>query len=739
MKRIFWLILVLTLAFALVACNGSDSDKIEDDGSSSENNGGENDSGNGGDSATDDKQEYDEQYKKIYEALVGVGYTDTPEYMISVINTRAEWLGLDENISFTHEVKNGELILTLSDGSVISCGTVVYPKDTKKVTVSFSDGEYPELKIPENTKIGTLPTPEKRGYVFLYWQRGGEGLSVEESIVTENTVITEDTVLTAAWDSLGYANDTRFAELVGVSTVKGGEPGYNVNVETGKEYTFYFTFGGNVQGLEIYEEQNKLNTYAVGEYIVAEVKVTPKYHNKEETVYLAAMQKVGTESSVIPCSYTFYPTFGGDVKVVDASAFYGNCYENGKVCIDLNKYNDSSLRAVTVTLSVSGFKAQLRNADKSDLKVNHMDAIDDRIVIEFYDLSVGEYVLELDVLVETNGGERSFAIDVPVIITESEVSNEPDHYELETISAPNAQIDFKSKTVVFEEGATTFINVTYAYASKGAIESAYIYEKQAALTSFVDLTGMGQRVEFGTLPEGEYDLQLNLTNGERDTIKVVVTAKPPVSQKAPDFRWEPNDVNTGLYDRKYTGDSASVSYVRFFYNEGYVVLNVSTSSDAPIMFPSQYDYESDPSVRVYSFNTSIYMAGTYEFTVNYYRIGEENNVLTESFKIVIEKEEPLFCGMSHSASNTPEKSHVVLYASGGYYKLYFLTRVFDVKVEIFGEKYIPEKSYEADGYYVYEIYVGEIKSFDKGCVYVTYIVNEGKGATVESIEIIEVK
>ena len=160
MKRIFWLILVLTLAFALVACNGSDSDKVEDGGSSAESNGGENGSGNGGNNATDDKQEYDEQYKMVYEALVKVGYTDTPEYMISVINTRAEWLGLDENISFTYEINDGELILTLSDGSVISCGAAVYPKEAKKVTVSFSEGEYPEIKIPENTKIGTLPSPK---------------------------------------------------------------------------------------------------------------------------------------------------------------------------------------------------------------------------------------------------------------------------------------------------------------------------------------------------------------------------------------------------------------------------------------------------------------------------------------------------------------------------------------------------------------------------------------------------
>ena len=77
---------------------------------------------------------------------------------------------------------------------------------------------YPDYKIvPENTAVGSLPTPEKNGYVFNGWYTTGGQL------VTTATVVTQDTTYTAHWvESVLSANITNSSMTLlknGTSTI----------------------------------------------------------------------------------------------------------------------------------------------------------------------------------------------------------------------------------------------------------------------------------------------------------------------------------------------------------------------------------------------------------------------------------------------------------------------------------------------------------------------------------------
>ena len=156
--------------------------------------------------------EYNGPYADVYKAALDAGYTDTPEALVASIDARMQYVGNVDGVQITeYTLTDGELILNLSDGRVINCGTVIYPAGTEMVTVTFdiilapgySGPQFKSIKLPKGSKLGTLPTIEIPNKEFICWTKNVNVSLGHQTMedVNENTIVNEDISLSPRiWD-----------------------------------------------------------------------------------------------------------------------------------------------------------------------------------------------------------------------------------------------------------------------------------------------------------------------------------------------------------------------------------------------------------------------------------------------------------------------------------------------------------------------------------------------------------
>ena len=156
--------------------------------------------------------EYNGPYADVYKAALNAGYTDTPEALVATIEARMQYVGNIDGVQIAEYTLTGsELILNLSDGRVINCGTVVYPVGTEMVTVTFetilvpgySGPQFNSIKLPKGSKLGTLPTIEIPNKEFICWAKSVNVSLGHQTMVDvdENTIVNENISLSPKlWD-----------------------------------------------------------------------------------------------------------------------------------------------------------------------------------------------------------------------------------------------------------------------------------------------------------------------------------------------------------------------------------------------------------------------------------------------------------------------------------------------------------------------------------------------------------
>ena len=170
--------------------------------------------------------EYNGPYADVYKAALNAGYTDTPETLVATIEARMQYVGNVDGVRITeYTLTNGELILILSDGRVINCGTVIYPVGTEMIAIDI-DGSFctdygfsyfKTLYLPKGSKIGTLPSvtvPDMEiiGWTWVRLTDPEAGANVYYTDIDENTIVNEHMVIAPKLEKIIIDDGTRAPE-----------------------------------------------------------------------------------------------------------------------------------------------------------------------------------------------------------------------------------------------------------------------------------------------------------------------------------------------------------------------------------------------------------------------------------------------------------------------------------------------------------------------------------------------
>ncbi len=147
------------------------------------------------------------------------------------VTTGTEIIGSDTYYLLYYELTNGFTITFNADGGNVS----------------------PQYKtVPENTAIGSLPDPDKTGYVFDGWY------NENNQLVNENTIVTKDEVYTAHWvQSVLQANIANDEVTLNVNDTSTINVTNSSNIET-------YTYSSNNPGIATVNSSGVITAVAPG-------------------------------------------------------------------------------------------------------------------------------------------------------------------------------------------------------------------------------------------------------------------------------------------------------------------------------------------------------------------------------------------------------------------------------------------------------------------------------------------